>query len=160
RLSRHRRSRVADTGRRASYNRREFANTLSEALVGKRRLPTNDSRLPASMACPNCHADVPAHAALCPKCGQRLASAATAAAPPAPPAPGGTAIAPSGAASVQPPSAAERLRPGQHAIPHEEEKELWRGGYSSKAMLGGWIFAGLVTVAAAVVPVILPTPFT
>jgi len=105
------------------------------------------------MLCPTCNADVPADATFCPKCGQQVAGAA---APPA----GGTAGLPSSAAPVVPPSAAERLRPGQHAIPHEEEKELWRGGYSSKAMLGAWIFAGLVTVAAAIASVILPTPLT
>jgi len=98
------------------------------------------------MLCPTCHADVPADAAFCPKCGQRVSGAAE---QPAAPATGAAAAAP---------SPVDRLRSGQHPVPHEEEKELWRGGYSSKAMLGAWIFACLVTVAAAVAAMVLPNP--
>jgi membrane protein YdbS with pleckstrin-like domain len=97
------------------------------------------------MPCPTCHAEIPADAAFCPKCGQQIANVA--------------AAPPSGAAVVVP-SPADRLRSGQHPVPHEEEKELWHGGYSSKAMFGGWIFAGLITVSAAIAAVLLPNPVT
>jgi len=95
------------------------------------------------MHCPACNADIPTDATFCPKCGQRIGNVAAGA----------------GAAAVAP-SPADRLRSGQHAVPHEEEKEIWRGGYSSKAMIGGWFFAGLVTLLAIVAAVLLPNPVT
>src|SRR5437588_11177944 len=113
------------------------------------------------MLCPTCNADVPADAAFCPKCGQRLATAAaqvaTGGAAGLTPS-GGTAGLPSSAAAALPPSAAERLRPGQHAIPHEEEKELWKGSYSPKAIYGGWVFAAAATLAGIVLAVLVPNP--
>jgi len=93
------------------------------------------------MLCPTCNADVPADAAFCPKCGQQLSGAVQQ--PTAQPA----------AVAVSP---ADRLRPGQHPVPHEEEKELWRGSYSPKAMLGGWILAAILTVACVAVAVGVP----
>lgn len=99
------------------------------------------------MLCPSCHTEIPADSAFCPKCGQRIGNAPAAAATPA-------------AVAATPAAPVDRLQPGQHAVPHEEEKELWRGGYSSKAMIGGWIFAGIVTLAAAIAAVMLPNPVT
>jgi hypothetical protein len=104
------------------------------------------------MLCPTCNADVPADAAFCPKCGQQLTAVAGQSAM------GGTAGLPSSAAAVAPPSAAERLRGGQHAIPHEEEKELWRGRYTPRAMYGNWVLAGIVTIGLAVVAILMPNP--
>jgi membrane protein YdbS with pleckstrin-like domain len=82
------------------------------------------------MFCAKCHAEVPLDAAFCPKCGSAVAGAAA----------GGTrAVTPT-----------ERMQGAQVAAPQEPEHELWRGGYSAKALYGGWTFAALVTVAAAV----------
>src|SRR4051794_1926049 len=92
------------------------------------------------MLCPTCNAEIPADAAFCPKCGQRLSGAV---APPAVQA--ASAVA----------SPLDRLRPG-HPVAHEEEKELWRGSYSPKAMLGGWILAGILTVIGIVVAASVP----
>ncbi|HEY2411172.1 MAG TPA: PH domain-containing protein [Pirellulaceae bacterium] len=80
------------------------------------------------MLCTKCHAEVPPDAAFCPKCG--------------------TAVA--GAASPRAVTPTERMQGAQAAVPQEPEHELWRGGYSAKAMYGGWAFAVLVTVAAVV----------
>ena len=35
---------------------------------------------------------------------------------------------------------------------HEEEEELWRGGYSAKAMVGTWWLLGLVSLALLILP--------
>src|SRR3954454_7977011 len=94
------------------------------------------------MPCPTCHAEVPADAAFCPKCGQRV-GAASAGVP-----------APTAAAATP----AEKLRAGQGVgpAPHEPEHELWRGRYSPKAMYGGWVLALVLTVAAIVLAVLVP----
>jgi membrane protein YdbS with pleckstrin-like domain len=52
----------------------------------------------------------------------------------------------------------ERLQGAQAAAPQEPEHELWRGGYSAKAMYGGWVFAALVTVAAVVLAAVAYNP--
>ena len=36
----------------------------------------------------------------------------------------------------------------------DQEEELWQGGYSPKAMIGSWIAAGVISVAALVVTAI------
>src|SRR5437773_1545398 len=74
------------------------------------------------MLCPSCHTDVPANAAFCPKCGQRLGEAA--------------------AADL---SAADKLRAASAAAqgPPEPEHDLWHGKYSPKAMFG-WMCVGLL----------------
>jgi len=89
------------------------------------------------MFCVKCRAEVPADAAFCPKCGTALAI----------PAPGVRAATPT-----------ERMQGAQATAPQEPEHELWRGGYSAKAMYGGWVFAGLVTVAAIVFALLIPNP--
>jgi len=40
------------------------------------------------------------------------------------------------------------MQGAQATAAQEPEHELWRGGYSAKAMYGGWAFATLITVAA------------
>jgi membrane protein YdbS with pleckstrin-like domain len=51
------------------------------------------------------------------------------------------------------------MQGAQAAAPQEPEHELWRGGYSAKAMYGGWTFAALVTVAAIVLAALSATPY-
>ncbi len=56
---------------------------------------------------------------------------------------------------------AERMRQKAAAVgPASDEQELWRGGFSPKAMVGYWIFAAMVTVAAIVAGVFIPEPVT
>jgi uncharacterized membrane protein YdbT with pleckstrin-like domain len=40
------------------------------------------------------------------------------------------------------------------------EQQLWRGGFSPKAMYGSWIFAAVVTVAAGIASALVPMPTT
>lgn len=96
------------------------------------------------MLCPTCNAEIPVDSAFCPKCGQRVAAAAKGAAP----------------VPVSAPTAADRLRAAQattagHAEP---EHDLWRGGYTAKAMYGNWILAGILTIAAIALAVLVPNP--
>jgi membrane protein YdbS with pleckstrin-like domain len=73
-----------------------------------------------AMFCAKCRAEIPPDAAFCPKCGAAV-SAATAPARAATP--------------------TERMQGASAAVPQEPEQELWRGGYSAKAMYGEWAFA-------------------
>ena len=94
------------------------------------------------MKCVACGSAVPDDAAFCPKCGQRMTPGATI----------------SKAAAATP---AERLRSGNPAAAAPaDEQELWRGGFSPKAMVGYWILAGIATVGAIVAGVLLPEPIT
>jgi len=93
------------------------------------------------MKCPTCTASVPDDAAFCPQCGGRLknATAANVAA---------AAAAPTSAESPAKLAAAAGLR---RAPANVAESELWTGGYSPKAMYGGWIAAALATISGLVV---------
>lgn len=95
------------------------------------------------MKCVACGSPVPADAAFCPKCGQRMTGEASIS-----------------KASVTTP--AERLRQSGAAAPTSagDEQDLWRGGFSPKAMVSYWIFAAIVTVGAIIAGVLLPEPIT
>jgi hypothetical protein len=95
------------------------------------------------MRCPACGEEVVAAAIFCHKCGQRLEADGNE--PPRNP--------PSVQAS---PSAAEAfqqtLAPRRDAQ-NQPEEELWRGGYSSKAMIGSWFICGIVSLILLLVGV-------
>jgi membrane protein YdbS with pleckstrin-like domain len=97
------------------------------------------------MLCPSCKTDVPSNASFCPKCGGRLGDAVSA--------PAAASAAPSGAAAVG-------LAPRGAAAAAEPDRELWKGSYSPKAMIGWWILEGVLVVAAVVASIFLPTPIT
>ncbi len=42
----------------------------------------------------------------------------------------------------------------------EPEQELWRGGFSPKAMYGTWMVAVFITAAAVVISLLVPQPLT
>jgi membrane protein YdbS with pleckstrin-like domain len=92
------------------------------------------------MICANCSTNIPAGASFCPQCGQALAASTMAAAEPSP------------AAQLR-----ERPTPGA-AAGSDAEQELWRGGFSPKAMLGYWLLAAVVTIAALAASAIVPLP--
>jgi membrane protein YdbS with pleckstrin-like domain len=89
------------------------------------------------MFCAKCHVEVPPEAAFCPKCGTAVVSDAV---------------------SARAATPTERMQGAQGAAPQEPEHELWRGGYSAKAMYGGWVFAALITVAAIVLAALTYNP--
>ncbi|MHB0959890.1 MAG: PH domain-containing protein [Pirellulaceae bacterium] len=94
--------------------------------------------------CSACGADLPQEAVICSQCGQAVAMhAASSLAPP----------------ETVDPQAGGSLSLSAASPPHDSEfhdgpplasqdVKLWEGGYSAKAMLGGWLLAALVTVVA------------
>jgi uncharacterized membrane protein YdbT with pleckstrin-like domain len=94
------------------------------------------------MLCPACNTEVSAGSIFCPKCGHRLDDAAPA------------------AARERTATPAQTLRASQaaKAADGDAEDELWHGSYSWKAMIGSWILAGFVTLAALVVCLIFQMP--
>ncbi len=94
------------------------------------------------MLCPACQTEVVPESLFCHKCGQRLGLEPLAAHRDTP----GVAAQPN---TGNPP---QNLL-GPKGLPVEPERELWRGGYSSKAMLGGWALSGLVTIVLLAVGV-------
>lgn len=103
------------------------------------------------MRCPVCNAEIPADSAFCPKCGQSVSAGAP-----------GSSVAASSVAASSAATPAERLRsaPPAGGAPPEPEQELWRGGYSAKAMYGTWFLGILVSAAALVAGVFVTHPLT
>ncbi|MDX1944857.1 MAG: PH domain-containing protein [Pirellulaceae bacterium] len=84
------------------------------------------------MLCQACQAEIPREASFCPKCGQRVNGNGST------PAPG--------------------TQPTGRNSPPEPERELWRGRYSAKTMVGSWILAGSATLAVAIGGLFVPPP--
>jgi hypothetical protein len=97
------------------------------------------------MHCPACGVEVVEQAVYCHKCGARLVPAENG--PPQSARPAEPAKPAAG--DVVDPAAAAR-REGLD----EPETELWRGGYSSKAMASAWIICGLASLALLVVGIL------
>ncbi|MFZ5832940.1 MAG: PH domain-containing protein [Planctomycetota bacterium] len=88
------------------------------------------------MLCPSCSAEVSPEAVYCHKCGQRLDAGDEMLAPVDP--------------AAQEGSPRERFLQaanGGAAAGDDPNRELWTGTYSSKAMIGTWIGAGVLTIA-------------
>jgi uncharacterized membrane protein YdbT with pleckstrin-like domain len=59
--------------------------------------------------------------------------------------------------AAAPTTAAERFRAAMPTTPNPEpEHDLWRGTYTPKAMIGRFILAGFITLAALVLAVLVP----
>lgn len=91
------------------------------------------------MFCGSCGADVPGDSRFCPKCGNELEAAN-----------------PTKEAAGS--GAAEQLR---ESMPRDrgdigDERELWEGGFSGKAMIGSWCFAAVATIVLAGIAVAAP----
>ena len=97
------------------------------------------------MKCPKCGAEVAGEAVFCSRCGAQL----------------GTAKSDSmnkGTAEVSPAEALPAGSPGRQAgtvgarraRADEPEQTLWEGGYSARAMIGTWITAACLTLAALI----------
>ena len=89
------------------------------------------------MLCPACSTNAPADSVYCPKCGHRMSEPA--------------------AASTTP---TERLRGAKPPADNEPERPLWQGSFSPKAMYGHWLLAGVLTIVAIALCVIVPNPIT
>lgn len=110
------------------------------------------------MKCPQCGVEVVDTSVYCHKCGERLDhgnGADLASDPPEPVAPGMDPGPGRDEPVVRPP--ADRLRGAVESTRgngEPAEQELWRGGYSAKAMTGAWALGVLATVGLIVVCVI------
>lgn len=86
------------------------------------------------MLCTACNTESPAESTFCPKCGKPLALT------------GEPAL-----------SASEKMKAKAEVVRNasdDPEHDLWKGGFSPKAMIGYWLLAGLVTIAAVVIGVL------
>ena len=104
------------------------------------------------MRCQTCGAEVVQQAVFCHKCGERLDSQgeqfSSAERQKAEPAAESAARQPDDPAAEQAePAERGRTVVTSHVIPEDEpEKELWQGGYSPRALIGGWFITSLITV--------------
>jgi hypothetical protein len=89
------------------------------------------------MRCLSCGEEVVQQAVFCHKCGQRLDS----------PSQGFDDIQPPIDPSGSTPEETFKAAIPQSSPKDQTEKELWRGGYSSKAMIGGWAISGIISLA-------------
>jgi membrane protein YdbS with pleckstrin-like domain len=94
------------------------------------------------MVCPKCGAEVVAEAMFCHKCGQRLSGKDSQAGPGAKEA---------SSAPAQTPMEKFKAAAAEKNSAEEQENELWRGGYSSKAMIGAWCLCALVTIVLLII---------
>jgi hypothetical protein len=95
------------------------------------------------MQCPACGVEVVPTAVYCHKCGQRLDSV------------GNDASAnPPVEVSASPAGAFQQIAAARWESKDQPEEELWRGGFSSKAMLGSWVISGCVTLALLAIGII------
>jgi uncharacterized membrane protein YdbT with pleckstrin-like domain len=96
------------------------------------------------MFCPRCGTEAIAGAIFCHQCGTRMNEPEDS---PAGPPPQPEPDAPGGAAAT------EQFQEAIDRVDRqaEPERELWRGGYSPKAMLSGWALSGLITLALLVI---------
>jgi membrane protein YdbS with pleckstrin-like domain len=109
------------------------------------------------MKCPHCEADVAAESSFCSQCGERLSEPNTATDRPVIKRPGNAENARSETPSPprdEPPAATFKEAISKTRQPDEPEVELWRGGYSPKAMIGNWIASGMCAVVLIIVAIV------
>jgi membrane protein YdbS with pleckstrin-like domain len=89
------------------------------------------------MQCPSCGVEAAPEAVYCHRCGERLDSSS-----------GEYSNSERTVGAEAAPTAAlrEQFSAGRRDA-DEAERELWRGGYSPKAMLGGWVLSGAISAA-------------
>jgi hypothetical protein len=102
------------------------------------------------MQCPACGEEVVAAAVFCHKCGHRI---------------DGEGDITSGASPADEPASTPAGAFQQVAATRREEKdrpeeELWRGGYSPKAMIGSWIISGCVSLLLLLIGLFWARTFT
>jgi len=97
------------------------------------------------MQCPACGAEVVEQAVFCHKCGERLDTHNDASS---------TNAFAGGDASATPIQQFEQAARASQSNANPQEEQLWSGGYSPKAMLGGWFVSGLVAIVLLVVGIL------
>ena len=95
------------------------------------------------MICPACKNEVPADAAFCPQCGQKVG--------------GGAIVNATAPAAVAPDKATAGTGA---AVSTEPERDLWSGTFSPKAMYGNWAAVAVITIVAIAIAVLIPIPAT
>lgn len=103
------------------------------------------------MRCSACGVEVVEQAVYCHKCGERILPAGD-------DFPGGARLV-DGPPS-EPAEAFNRAAFAARDSSNPPEEELWRGGFSSKAMIGAWVTSGLISIALFVGAVIWARTFT
>lgn len=94
------------------------------------------------MLCPQCGAEVVAEAIFCHKCGHRVAVEQDSQTNPL--------------QRETPVPASDPIEKFKAAVDQidtseDQERDLWRGGYSSKAMIGAWCLSALVSIALLII---------
>ena len=106
------------------------------------------------MYCPHCGVDMIAEAIFCHKCGFRLDEAGLEPLPEKDKPPDLPAEQPPAEQPVEPPASHPAEQPKSMLAPRgsddDPEIDLWKGGYSGKAMLGTWFIALVVSLALLV----------
>jgi hypothetical protein len=90
------------------------------------------------MRCPACGVEVVEQAVYCHKCGARVLSEGDEPLEDSRPADGPVS---------EPADAFNRAASAGRDTSNPSEDELWRGGFSSKAMIGAWVTSGLISLA-------------
>ncbi len=93
------------------------------------------------MQCPACGVDVVQEAVFCHKCGRQIDS----------PDEGF----PDNQRNEVGAADSFREAVARRELQDDSERELWRGGYSSKAMIGGWVISGLIDVALLILGIVI-----
>jgi len=101
------------------------------------------------MHCPKCGVEVIEQAGFCHKCGEKLDLTQRQFPPrdPAETAPMAEDVSYDEGAPTEPAEKFKQAVAPRDDVEEEPEAELWRGGYSSKAMIGRWMLSAVITVA-------------
>jgi len=105
------------------------------------------------MHCQKCGASVVQQAVYCHECGQRIESVDSPGVDP------DVAAVLAATEDAEPKERFQAAVESGHAAPDEPEKELWNGGYSTKAMIGAWVFSGAVTLGLIVLVILVWHPY-
>ncbi len=100
----------------------------------------------AIMRCPACGAEAVQQAVYCHQCGHRLDASGAGFTTDRPPE--------DEPAPTSPPEEVLREATARHDADGEPERELWHGGYSSKAMAGGWAISGALSLLVLIAGVL------
>jgi membrane protein YdbS with pleckstrin-like domain len=98
------------------------------------------------MVCPQCGAEIVAEAIFCHKCGHRISEGYIQGDPGRPSTGAGETPSPALTPNEKFKAAAAGLDSNE-----EQERELWRGGYSPKAMSGAWCLCALVSIVLLII---------